>query len=65
VEEDCLPTWHQSLQLLIQEKGRMFVQELLDVLQEAVDARQTPNLAQAVEEDGGSWNQMMYHLELY
>jgi hypothetical protein len=50
--------------LLIQEKGRMFVQELPDVLQEAVDAQQTQNLAQAVEEDGGSWSQMMYHLEL-
>jgi hypothetical protein len=43
--------------LLIQEKGRMFVQEV-------VDAQQMLNLVQAVEEDGGSWNQMMYHLEL-
>jgi hypothetical protein len=42
----------------------MFVQELLDVLQEDVVAQQTLSLVQAVKEDGGSWNQMMYHLEL-
>jgi hypothetical protein len=51
---------------MIQERGKKFVQWLLDALQEDVGVQQMTNLVQTkpVKEAGEGQNKMIYHLEL-